>query len=233
MALYSRFTALLKEAGDCATAFQEAGVETPEPLRRMLQEESEEEESTSTQLPLMPPIRREDVPELAERNWISIKAEECSPTTVTLGVLRIQSEPIRPRDLNTLVIDILPDVTPGSIANIGTRLGDTVIERGANGWSLMNASMAPLMHDGYLWGPPTLFSKQDLAAHRREALLYVLGHFPTGLQVVQILDQLKRLGWLKAPVNKDLVKEDMLALANEGKVRRRGNSAKWELRKEA
>ena len=48
-------------------------------------------------------------------------------------------------------------------------------------------------------------------------------------QIVQIVDQLRKLPWLKAPFNKDLVKEDMIALGGKSLVRHRGNSKKWEL----
>lgn len=41
---------------------------------------------------------------------------------------------------------------------------------------------------------------------------------------MQIVDELKRLGWVKASINKDLVKDDVQILAEEGKLRRRGSS---------
>lgn len=232
MALYESFAALLRRAEELAAAFQDAGIQTPEPLKRLFDEDQKEDDSKAVQLPLIPPIRRENIPTDAGKDWISIWAQEGTPTSVTLALLRGSKEPVRPRDLNQRVLEILPDATAGSVANIGTRLGGSVIDRGEDGWSLARIDSAPVLFDGFLWGPPSVFQKQEIAAHRREALLYVLERFPSGLQIVQIADELKKLGWVKAPINKDLVKDDVNVLAKEQKIRRRGNSGKWEIGRE-
>jgi hypothetical protein len=94
---------------------------------------------------------------------------------------------------------------------------------------LLKVEKAGLVRDGRLWAPPGVFAKPEMAAHRREAILHVLKHFPTGLQTVQIVEQLRNCSWLHAPVNKDLLKLDMESLLEAKKVRRRGNTKKWEL----
>jgi hypothetical protein len=68
-----------------------------------------------------------------------------------------------------------------------------------------------------------------MAAHRREAILHILQTFRSGLQTVQIVERLREFAWVKAPVNKDLLKGDMDVLVGEGKVRHSGNSKKWVL----
>jgi hypothetical protein len=64
------------------------------------------------------------------------------------------------------------------------------------------------------------------------AILHVLGQFPGGLQIVQIVEMLlDKSPWFHRdiPCNKDHVKEDMEELAAQQKVRRQGNSKKWVL----
>jgi hypothetical protein len=72
------------------------------------------------------------------------------------------------------------------------------------------------------------FGIHDVAAHRRESILHILSGYTTGLQIVQIVDQLRKCSWVHAPVNKDLLKADMEVLQEREKARRRGNSKKWE-----
>ena len=74
-----------------------------------------------------------------------------------------------------------------------------------------------------------MFNKQELAAHRRVGVLHLLRLHPAGLQTTQILEQLRNCAWLHAPVNKELIQADMEFLEGQKKVRRRGNSKKWEL----
>jgi hypothetical protein len=69
----------------------------------------------------------------------------------------------------------------------------------------------------------------ELAAHRRDAILHILQHFEMGLEVVQLVEQLTNCSWVIAPVNKDLLKADVQVLESEGKIRRRGNTRKWEI----
>ena len=81
---------------------------------------------------------------------------------------------------------------------------------------------------GICGGPREIFQKSEIAGHRRDAILHVLSNFDSGLQTRQLVEQLGRCSWVHAPVNKDLIKTDLEMLAELGKVRRRGNSKKWE-----
>jgi hypothetical protein len=178
----------------------------------------------------LPPPELPDRPKTAASDWIAVPAADGTVTTVALAVLRVAGGPMRSRDVRESVMNILPATTSGSVANAGTRLvAEEVIDRSNDGWILLKPERAPILQDGRLWGPPDIFVKQEVAAHRREAILHILTHFPTGLQIVQIVEQLKNCTWLHAPTNKDLVKMDMQALQELQKVRRVGNAKKWQL----
>jgi hypothetical protein len=228
---YESFTRLLRQAEECADAFRQASIDVPSALKRLLAEESEDDEPRELQLSLIPPVRREHTPPEADKDWISISVSDCTPTSVTLAVLREAGRPMRAREVSERVLQHLPGATYGSIANLATRLAGSQIQRADEGWTLLKPELAPILNGGYLWGLPSIFSKQEIAAHRREALCMVLQAFPSGLQIVQIVDQLKSLGWVQAPINKDLLKEDVAVLSAQGKINKRGNSGKWELRK--
>ncbi len=173
------------------------------------------------------------MPPEAKSDWIYIQEKDATPTSVALAVLRTSKEPIRAKDIIARVTAILPNVVRGSINNIGSRLAESrLIDRTEEGWTLARPESAGIIHEGNLWGPREIFQKSELAAHRRDAIIHVLRNFDTGLQTRQLVEQLGRCSWVHAPVNKDLLKADMEILSELGKVRRRGNSKKWEVIRE-
>ena len=215
----------------CQDLHLAAGMPVPDPLMRLIGV-NDDDSATATRSAR----KRNEIsvtapsfpkPEGAGNDWISIPSNKAGVSSVALALLR-QNKVMRPRDLNQAVLDILPHATSGSVANMGTRLQGEMIDRTDEGWRLLDCNAAGILADGRLWWSPTSFTAQDLAAHRREAILYILSAFPTGLQTVQIVEQLKKCRWVSAPVNKDLLKADMEELQSGGKVRRRGNSKKWE-----
>ncbi len=120
----------------------------------------------------------------------------------------------------------------GSVANLGKPLeAEGVITRTASGWVLKAERLAPLLVDGFAWGPLSgVFNVQEIAAHRRQLILHVLGLQPSGLQQAQLLATLESCAWLNGvPVNKDLIKLDIETMAKAGLVRRVGPSSKWEV----
>jgi hypothetical protein len=208
-----------------------AGMSLPEPIKRFLGINYQATGSSPAKeaASVSPPSYH--APQGASENWFSIQASEATVSSVALAILR-QSGVMRPRDLNEAVLDILPSATAGSVANMGVRLQGKVIDRAEDGWKLVDNSMAGIINNGRLWGPITIFSTQDIAEHRRESILHILKGYSTGLQTVQIVDQLRKCSWVHAPVNKDLLKVDMEVLQAKSKVRRRGNSKKWEIVRE-
>ena len=224
---------LYEQAKKCQQLFEGAQMALPEALQRFLGVSEHTAKSTpqhQRQSAVIPPPERTNAPEGAGPDWIWIDARSASATAVALAFLRSAADaPVRPKDLFAQITTVLPGALNGTIANIGTRLGGEVIERGNEGWRLLKPEMAGIIHDGLLWAPPSVLSKQELAAHRRDAILHILKHFPTGLQTVQLVEQLSNCPWVHAPVNKDLLKADMEVMDSERKVRRRGNSKKWEI----
>ncbi len=219
---------LYEQAERCQQLHEQAHLPLPEPLKRFLGMSINGDRLGAVR-PQIPPPERPAAPREAEPDWIWIDARQASPQSLVLALLR-RSPAMRPRDLAQCIAELLPGVSRGTIANIGTRLqGEGTIERTDEGWKLRKPEAAGTLHDGLLWGPREIFSKQELAAHRRDAIHHVLRHYPAGLQTVQLVEQLQNCSWVQAPINKDLVKEDMKILDEAGKVRRRGNTRKWEL----
>jgi hypothetical protein len=220
---------LLAQAKRCRGLYDRAHMALPEPLKRVLGMSVNGSGKAMGVRPQIPPIERSSRPPEATEDWIAIEASEATPTCIALAILRAAKQPMRSRDVVGRVTDVLPQVLSGSIANIGSRLEGKLITRSVEGWTLINPEKAGVLFNGFLWGPPEIFGKAELAAHRREAIMHLLGAFPGGLQIIQITDQLRGCSWVHAPTNKDLVKADMEILAKAGKVRRRGNSKKWEI----
>ena len=224
---------LIEQAKKCQALYERAHMALPEPLRRVLGMNG-----TGTGKGSAPPnISAPDKPPMpidASPEWIWIRASEAMPANIVMAVLRGAKGPLRPKDVIERVTAILPEIPAGTIYNVGPRLEKQGVIRRSNetGWELLKPEIAGVVHKGYFWGHPAIFSKQELAAQRRAALLHILGFHPTGLQIVQILQQLKRCPWVVAPINKDLVKEDIGVLSNAGKVRRRGNTKNWEIPRE-
>ena len=217
----------LEQAKKCQALYERAHMKLPEPLKRVLGMESSSEKPSGSHIE---PPDRPPMPPEAESDWIWISQEYATVTSVVLAVLRAAKAPLRAKDVSERVVAILPAVPYGTVANVGSRLNDKEIQRTEDGWKLLHPENAGVIYQGNFWGPPAIFDKFELAAHRRNAILHLLRHFRTGLQTVQILGELQKCNsWVRAPINKDLLKEDMEFLQDKGKVRRRGNSKKWEV----
>ena len=217
---------LLEQAKRCQQLHERAQMTLPEPLKRLLGL------STNGKKPVVsvPPPERPPIPTGAESGWVCIKASDASPTSVVLALLRNGIIPTR--DVVTGVKNILPDVSPGSIYNIGSRLDKKTIKRSNEGWELIKSETAPILQDGMIWAPPEIFSKQELAAHRREAVFHLIRTNRSGLQTSQIIDQLKNCSWVHAPLSKELVQDDVEYWVTKDKIKRSGNSKKWIVKPE-
>ncbi|MGB6130508.1 MAG: hypothetical protein WCC14_09285 [Acidobacteriaceae bacterium] len=219
---------LYAAADECRRLYESAGMALPETVLRIF---SDQKNSGTSRTPVIniPAIERDSVPPEATEEWISISASAATPTTVALALLRGARHPLRPKELVDAVGNIIPDVSGGSVYNLGFRLEkEGKLVKTEDGWALAKSDFAPVLDHGLIWGPPESLAKQDVAAHRREAILHVLRMDKSGLQIVQLVAKLHDCPWVKAPVNKDLLKADMQVLLDGGKVRQRGNSRKWE-----
>jgi hypothetical protein len=197
---------LFEHARRTQMLYERAHMALPEPLKRLLGMVSPNGAGRGSNLTIPPPTPP-PAPLSAKPDWIWIEEESATPTTVALAVLRAAKSPLRAKEVVNQVIEILPSVPRGSVNNIGTRLSGKQIDR-----------------------TEEVFHKNELAVHRRYAILHLLGIFYGGLQPRQILEHLRRCTWVHAPVNKDLLKADLEILdRQEKKIRRVGNSGKWEL----
>lgn len=219
---------LMDQAEECRKLYERANMALPEPLKRILGL-SDSAGAPAQSVVISPPPEPANRPEQAMSDWLWIDARNATPTVLVLALLRASS-PLNVRDVIEGVQQILPDAAKGSINNIGTRLdNDGVISRDDEGWWLVDADSAGILSGGYVWGPAAIFGKPELASHRRDAITHLLGAIRGGLQASQILEHLKTCSWLQAPLNKELVADDIDLLSEQGKIRRRGNSRKWEL----
>jgi len=230
---YESVKAVLAAGRKCQELHERAGLPLPQRIRWLLGVSPPNgtgivEPRTTAHIPAPDRLNR---PENAAADWISIQVSDAIVTTVVLAILRAANgEPVRSRDVTDRVMALLPNSTSGSVANAGTRLtAEETIMRSEDGWKLAKPERAAIMQDGVLWGPVGIFAQQDVAAYRRDAVLHVLKHFPKGLQIVQLVEQLNNCAWLHTSANKDILKLDMQVLATDGKVRRIGNSKKWGL----
>jgi hypothetical protein len=219
------------EAQECKRLFENAGMALPPTLLRLFGDDKVSRPSPP--VAVIPPPSREHIPAGVKPDWISIYANEASATSITLTIMRKENAPMRPKVLADRVKEILPDVVAGSIYNLGNRLiKDGILESTEEGWKLVKPEFAGVLDNDFLWAPLPALAKADLAAHRREGILHMLRMEPSGLQIVQIVEKLRSSGWMKAPVNKDLLKADMQILEKAELVRLRGNSRKWEVVKD-
>jgi hypothetical protein len=226
---YRAIADLLALAERCKELCDRAGLALPEPLKRLLgMNEGTAKLSRAVVIP-PPPVKSR--PPGFKDDWISVQLANATPITVVPAILQDRTAGLRATELLAKVAEVLPTVPGGSVVNTLSRLKSVGVIDKANGggWIIKKPEAAAVLYDGMLWGPRSAFQKQEVASHRRDAILYLLGHFSSGLQIVQLVEVLGECDWLHAPVNKDLIKDDMNALLNQRKIRRRGTTKKWEL----
>jgi hypothetical protein len=235
IAAQKSYTSLLELALQCASLYDKASLEYPDELKSLfgiVKQEAAPNGHRPEKAKIFPQMlpRPDLVPQGMNDEWVSIPVKKAIATSLVLAYLRADGGAVPVRTILNYVSGILPEVGGGTIANIGTRLSNAgIIARGGIGWSLIKSEAAGLVLGDRYWAPVEIMEKQELAAHRREAILHTLPTFKSGLQLVQIVERLKEFPWVKAPVNKDLLKDDMQILLKEGKVRHRGNTKKWEV----
>lgn len=230
---YAAFMKWIEDAKEVRDLFESCRLPIPAPLARSMNivPTTTNNERRGTLIPPAPDAP--DRPQEAQHDWIWVKAKDLVETTLVLAVLRQASSTLSFRELVERVTKFKPDLNSGSVSNIGTRLGKTKsIERGDDGWKLIDKSAAPILTTGrevYAWGPTSIFQKQDLAQHRRVLIEHLLKASPKGLMNLQIVEQLSEADYCRAPATKDLVKGDLLAMSEQGKVKRVGNTRKYRL----
>jgi hypothetical protein len=228
---YASFAALLTKVEECRGLFDEAGLAYPEPLQRMLGHLTglmmNGAMAPRPSIHIDPPPAPPRPPGVGD-GWIWVPINVLTAQVCVLAVLRAaDGAPVPVRQIKSEVISRGSSSNDGSILNIGTRLEDAgTIARAKDGWRLLDLSKAPILNGKYAWGTEEMFSKNEIAARRRDGIVHVLGCFRDGLQSAQILTQLQDCPWFKGPLNKDQLKLDLEELKKAQRIRR-GMQRKW------
>lgn len=218
----------LERADSTRSLFQRAGLSVPEELKHLLggSAASPPQTSIGNFRPPSPPNAGDD--------WIWIDISDATTTSLTLATLREVDKPLTAKEIRDKIITLgekHEEVVVGTVYNAVQRMAaNDVLNRGDDGRiTIKQAEKTPLMHDGRLWGPVAAFQMAELAAHRRDAEVYLLRKTPVGLQQSQVVAMLRDGDLLNplVPMNKDLIKGDFGVMDGK-RVRRIGNSKKWE-----
>lgn len=228
---FAAFAALMRQARECRTLFETAGVPLPARLRIFLSDVMIADVARDVERPMtvVPPPDPPPRPTEWQERWIWVPVSDVNTSGLVRGVLRGAKNPMTPKQIMEAVRGLgKSDVNAGSVANIGTRLSEAgEIMRDDGMWSMIDRARAPVLHEGYAWGPPSAFEKQEVAAYRRMCIIHVLRAQPDGLQPIQLTRTLQHCDWLQAPCSNDLVKFDIQELQESQKIRRVGNTGKW------
>lgn len=228
MEAYSSLSKLLDDAQRTRDLFVAAKLDIPAPLLRLTGENGKERPPAV--VATIPTMELPPKPAAAGDDWVFVPMDGAYPMTLVKALLRNSGGAMKPRELVDAIQSLRPELGSGGVYNTGPRLEKAgIIEKSDHGWVLVEEDTGPILTNEGVWGHPKELQKQEVAAHRRALLVHVLSLYKSGLQVVQIVEQLKGCIQCKAPVTKDLVKADMLALQEEKRVKRAGNSKKWVL----
>lgn len=221
---------LIGHARTTREAFVRAGLALPAPLVRFFGESGDEERASQSPGVTVPPLREPPRPKEASDGWIYVPIDEALTITLVRAILRKRGEASRPKDVADEIIQRRPTLVAGGVYNTGPRLEKAgVIRKTPEGWALADFGSGPIVDDENVWAHPRDLQKSEVAWHRRMIIVHLLSVYKSGLQVLQIVEQLQAFSQCKAPVSKDLVKTDMQVLADQKRVRRAGNSKKWVL----
>lgn len=226
---YVRLSETLQDLDDIRLMFEQARAPIPDVLLRLSRSSNGHQGGT----PDSPVIEAEPArPENVDPDWIWISVKDATIGTLALAIaLASRDKPMTARDIHAKVNEFDSEVPLGTIQNVGTRAeaNGLIVRNPAGHWTVVNPSRVGMLDSDFIWGPASTFQMQEVAAYRRFFIVNFLKKNPVGMQQSQILSYLQSLELInkEVPVNKSLVKADMEAMEGT-KVRRRGNSKKWE-----
>jgi hypothetical protein len=228
MEAYRSLADLLEQADKVRGLFEQAGSPLPDALQRLVHSNGHVRMQSS-----VGEFKPSNTPPACNPDWVWVELKSATPGTLALTVLRASSSPLTAREIHERVRKLpgMSEVSVGTIANTGTRAFENgLITRTEDGhWQLTDPDKAGVIHGDHVWGKIQAFQMTELAAHRRNALVHLLRQNPVGLQATQILVHLQKRELVRAeiPLSKALIKADLEAMDGE-RVRKRGNSKKWE-----
>jgi hypothetical protein len=224
------FSRLCDEAENVRVLYDAAGMAMPPAVAAFLDIPADNGRSGRQPRISLPPPDPPPRPAEARSEWIWIPVKDVNAVRIVLGILRDSSTPLSLSAIADIVSKHQPDINPRSVLNIGPREDGKLLTRtDAGKWAIRERDKAPVLWEGFAWGPPEIFDKYELAAHRRIMILHLLQAMPSGLQTVQIMEHLRQLPYCRAPVSKEHVQVDMEVLHQQAKVRRIGNTKKWTI----
>jgi len=211
--------------------YDRAGLSIPDRLQKFITSDNPDERSNGrSSVRKIPPPPDRKPPEMADDDWLWVNVRHCTPSTLIPALIRSSPEILSGQQVLDRVQELNPLLNRGSIYNTANRLvSEGILDRSDREWKLASNDKEPVLQGNLVWASEKFFQVQEKASQRREAILYLLAQYETGLMVVQLVEQLNNCSWLKAPANKDLVKQDMKKLFVEGKIRKVGNTQKWAL----
>lgn len=252
LALADEFRTLAEE---CRASFDRAGLAYPDPLCRILDDQSPAPHTghgerqghlgegrlirirkrhpelppslfPAGSLPDEPPelgpieIPQPAPPRGVQDGWVYVPISAAGTQTLTLAVLRELPNPAPLNDIANFLRARGREASIASLNNVGIRLdANGLIARKKDGWSLHRASSAPILNGKYVWGARDVFTSQELAARRREAILFVMKNSHTGLLASDILRALELVTpQLDTALNKDAVRSDLEDLRKQKKI---------------
>ena len=221
---YESLRSLLEQAKTTKTLFHRAGLPMPTPLARLLGNVRQAAANRKVA------IQSKNRPDEAGPSWVGVPVAGASVGSLVKSFLREDSE-MRPKEAVERLSEVRPDLASGSVYNCGPKFVNSgLITKVEGNWVLQRPDDCPMLRGDLLWGPPEVFQKQDLALHRRKLIEKILVEFKGGLQVLQIVEQLKKTPTASGfPCSKDLVKADMASMQESRLVKKAGNSKKWVL----
>src|ERR1700734_3376927 len=191
MEAYRSLADLLEQADKVRGLFERAGSALPDALQRLVKSNG-----NARLHQLDAAFRPTNAPPECEADWVWIDLKNAVAGTLALAVVRQTSESLTTREIHERVQKIpgMSDVLMGTIANAGTRAFENhIITRSDEGqWQLVEPAKAAVIHGEYLWGKPQVFQMQELAAHRRNAIVHLLRQNTVGLQISQIVVLLRK-----------------------------------------
>lgn len=233
---YMDLAAWLQEAPRLRDVFMSIGVPVPPQIQRILSSDERDPAGGKKRTPSI----NLSAPWGDRPGEIGVRLQDLGVRSLVLTFIKnatqSHGEGATVRDAIEWIKEIRPSQNEGSVMNAFAAVCDLPgVKTFAGRTTVTNLAMAPSLGTSYAFGPPGIFQKQEVAAHRREAIELLLGLDSNrgGLHIMQIVNQLKTLDWVKADATKDLLKGDMAAMLTDGIVKRAAGSGKWKLSRES
>lgn len=219
---------ILERCDKARSLFQRAGETVPEELKALVGN------TPASPMHSPHPIFRPPSPPNAGDDWIWIGIEDAATTTIMLAILGLSEQPLTVKDIRDKIVALEgnnSEIVMGSVYNAAQRMiTNQILIRDEEGrLTSKQPDKIAVIYEGRLWGPVSIFQMAEQAAHRRNAEVFLLRKSQAGLLQSQMVAMLRNPDVLNpaVPMNKDLIKGDFEVM-NGKRVRRIGNSKKWE-----